>query len=308
MNIHTIDSFIPSYCVDNVARALQFGIQDQALETKIGPRKLPVLDAALEPSDMVVQSVEKACESAAFDTSSLQALVVVTQNGDGAETIPHVSAIAHGKLGLGTDVLAFDVGLGCSGYVYGLVILSGLMKQMGIERAALVTADPYSRIINPEDRSTSLLFGDAATTTILDPTGKWQVGHAILQTDGSKREHIKTVARTFEMNGRQVFSFAATQVPEQIRQLLTEVSLTEQDIDQYCIHQGSGAIVRAIAAKFPAVSDRFPCEMAETGNTVSSSIPLLLQPRLNDEGLRKLVLSGFGIGLSWGSMLIERVG
>ena len=104
---------------------------------------------------MVVQSVEKACESASFDTSSLQALVVVTQNGDGAETIPHVSAIAHGKLGLGTDVLAFDVGLGCSGYVYGLVILSGLMKQMG-RRAALVTADPYSRIINPEDRSTSL--------------------------------------------------------------------------------------------------------------------------------------------------------
>jgi len=307
MNIHTISSFIPESSVDNAARAVQFGIKPEALSSKIGAEKLKVLDPAAETSDMVTKCIQRACEKSGFEPQSLQALVVVTQNGDAGETIPHVSAVAHGKLGLPDEVLTFDIGLGCSGYVYGLAILSGLMKQLGLSRAVLVTADPYSRIIDSSDRATSLLFGDAAAATILDPSGGWSIGHSILQTDGSKRDHIKTVSRVFEMNGRQVFTFAATSVPEQIRRLIGEVGLTEQDIDQYCIHQGSAAIVSAIASKFPAVSDRFPCEMTDTGNTVSSSVPLLLEKRINDRSIKKMVLSGFGIGLSWGSMLIERV-
>ena len=307
MNIHTISSFIPDSYVDNNANALQFDIKPEALASKIGAQKLPVLDPATETSDMVASCVQRACKKAGFEPQSLQALVVVTQNGDAGETIPHVSAIAHGKLGLPEDVLTFDIGLGCSGYVYGLVIVSGLMKQLGLSRAALVTADPYSRIIDSSDRATSLLFGDAAAATILDSSGCWRIGHSILQTDGAKRDHIRTVSRIFEMNGRQVFTFAATSVPQQIRRLIGEVGLTELDIDQYCIHQGSAAIVSAIASKFSAVSDRFPCEMTDTGNTVSSSIPLLLEARINDDSMNKMVLSGFGIGLSWGSMLIERV-
>lgn len=307
MNIHTISSFIPDLFIDNRENALRLGIKTEALASKIGAQKLPVLDSAHETSDMVANCVQRACEKAGFEPQSLQALVVVTQNGDAGQTIPHVSAIAHGKLGLPDEVLAFDIGLGCSGYVYGLAILSGLMKQVGLSRAVLVTADPYSRIIDASDRATSLLFGDAAAATILDPSGAWRIGHSILQTDGSKRDHIRTVSRIFEMNGRQVFTFAATSVPEQIRRLLCEVGLTEQDINQYCIHQGSAAIVSAIASKFPMVSDRFPCEMADTGNTVSSSVPLLLETRINDDSIKKMVLSGFGIGLSWGSMLIERV-
>src|SRR5690606_34876431 len=113
-----------------------------------------------------------------------QALVVVTQNGDG-EGLPHTSALVQTKLGLSTTVAAFDVSLGCSGYVYGLAILKGLMETAGMTDAILITADPYSKVIDPTDRVTTLLFGDAATATLLSNRGEWHIHTPTFGTDGA---------------------------------------------------------------------------------------------------------------------------
>lgn len=306
MKIRAIACAIPKDGINNIENAAVFGETRVDLEKKIGAIFLPRISERVETSDMVVDAVRNVCALEHISKESIEALVVVTQNGDRGQTIPHVSAVAHAKLGLPSGTVAFDIGLGCSGYVYGLHILRGLMLQLGLNRGVLVTADPYSKIIDPTDRSTTLLFGDASSATLVDNEGQWSIGRSLLETDGTGSDHIRTDEHKFIMNGRQVFNFAVTRVPEQIRRLLSLDNLTESDIDAFILHQGSAAVVKAIASKFPASSERFPCELKNTGNTVSSSIPLILSGLIKDKKNKRFVLSGFGVGLSWGSTIITR--
>ena len=129
-------------------------------------------------------------ENCELDLTSIDALIVVAQNGDGCG-LPHTAAITQQKLGLSSAVAAFDVSLGCSGYVYGLSILKGLMEQAGLKNGILVTADPYSKVIDREDRVTSMLFGDAATATWLCKEGKWKFAMPLLATDGGGAENLQ---------------------------------------------------------------------------------------------------------------------
>ena len=180
---------------------------------------------------------------------SIDVLIVVTQNGD-EEGLPHTSAIVQDKLGLPTHVAAFDISLGCSGYVYGIYAIKGFMEAAGLKNGLLITADPYSKIVDPEDRNTTMLFGDAATATWMGEDATWQLGKAKFGTDGSGAPHLKVTDGVFFMNGRQVFNFALLKVPAHLHELLNESDLTSEDIDAFCIHQGSAAIVDAVARRF----------------------------------------------------------
>jgi 3-oxoacyl-[acyl-carrier-protein] synthase-3 len=207
---------------------------------------------------------------------------------------------------LTTGVAAFDISLGCSGYVYGLFVLKGFLEASGLSNGILVTADPYSKIIDPADRVTSLLFGDAATATWLGENPAWKLDGVGYGTNGGGAEYLCKRQKRLHMNGRQIFNFANMQVAPHIRNLLDKQGLDERDIDLYCMHQGSAAIVNAIGSQFPAVFDRFVVDMLETGNTVSSSIPLLLETRAFDDNVKRILLSGFGVGLSWASAIISK--
>jgi 3-oxoacyl-[acyl-carrier-protein] synthase-3 len=200
----------------------------------------------------------------------------------------------------------FDISLGCSGFVYGLQILKGFMDASGFKNGVLVTADPYSKIINTNDRATTLLFGDAATASLLSSDGIWDLSRPLMCSDGSGADNIVVKDGKFQMNGRQVFNFAATEIPKQIKALLEQEQLSEADIDSYCLHQGSAGILDTIARRFPEVKDKFINKLALTGNTVSSSIPLLLEDELDKPEINKILISGFGVGLSWASMVITR--
>jgi len=304
MKIHSIASYVPSQCIDNISQAAGFGETEEFIRGKIGPIQLPTKDSVEDTSDMGVKAVHKLLSKAVLDASAIEALLLVTQNGD--ETLPHTSARVHAKLGLPKTTAVFDVSLGCSGYVYGLQILKGFMQSSGFKRGVLVTADPYSKIIDRSDRSTTLLFGDAATATLLSDDGAWSLSMPIMCSDGSGADNIVVKAGKFHMNGRQVFNFAATEIPKQIKDLLQKEKLSETDIDSYCLHQGSAGILDTIARRFPAVKDRFINKLALTGNTVSSSIPLLLESGMNNVDNKKILISGFGVGLSWASMIISR--
>jgi 3-oxoacyl-[acyl-carrier-protein] synthase-3 len=220
--------------------------------------------------------------------------------------LPHTSAIVQDKLGLSTNVAAFDISLGCSGYVYGIYAIKGFMEAAGLKNGLLITADPYSKIVDPEDRNTTMLFGDAATATWMGEDAIWQLGKAKFGTDGSGAPHLKVTDGVFFMNGRQVFNFALLKVPAHLHELLNQSGLTSQDIDAFCIHQGSAAIVDAVARRFENEPEKFIKDMVETGNTVSSSIPLLLEKHMFDSSWKRVAISGFGVGLSWGSALIHR--
>lgn len=308
LGIASIASYVPEGQIDNVEQAAAFGESREFVEHKIGALTLSRKAATEDTSDLAVKACEKLfSQNSHLRKDDVDALVVVTQNPDG-NGMPHCSALVQKKLGLPNHVAAFDISLGCSGYVYGLYILSGFLKAIGKTNGILVTADPYSKIIDTNDRVTSLLFGDAATATWLSPQGAWKLGSVLMGTNGDGAEHLcKTADNLLQMNGRQVFNMASTLVPSHLQKLLNQAELTDSDIDAYLIHQGSAAIVDAVARRSGFAAEKFIKQLTDTGNTVSSSIPLLLESRLTSSEQQRFVLCGFGVGFSWASAIIEKL-
>ncbi|WP_462402094.1 ketoacyl-ACP synthase III [Pseudomonas sp. Marseille-QA0332] len=306
IGIKSIASFVPSAGVDNYAQGAKFGKDEEFIFGKIGSTFLPRKAGEQETSDLCVEAAKALFASnPSLDPQAIDALIVVTQNGD-EEGLPHTAAIVQDKLGLSTAVAAFDVSLGCSGYVYGLYAMKGFMEAAGLKNGLLITADPYSKIVDPEDRNTTMLFGDAATATWMAEGADWQLGRSLFGTDGSGAAHLKVTDGQFFMNGRQVFNFALLKVPAHLHELLEAAQLTSADIDAFCIHQGSAAIVDAVARRFEDQPEKFVKDMLETGNTVSSSIPLLLEKHMLGGPWKRVAISGFGVGLSWGSAILQR--
>ena len=267
--------------------------------------RLPRKTQQQECSDLCVAAIEQlAKQQPSFQRENIDALIVVTQNGDG-ENIPHTAAIVQEKAGLPKTIAAFDVSLGCSGYVYSLYIIKGLLQATGLKQALLITADPYSKIIDPSDRVTSMLFGDAATASWISHNPVFKLGSVLFGTDGNGAGSLKVQEGFLAMNGRQVFNFASVNVPKHIKELLAVCKLTDTDVDAFLIHQGSAAIVDSIARRFTD-QNRFIKDLKDTGNTVSSSIPLLIEKHAMDSEWQKIVLSGFGVGFSWASALIYK--
>lgn len=308
IGIRSIASYIPEGRIDNIAQAQKFGRDEDFVDAKLGTRTLSVKADGQETSDLAVQAVEKLLQAnPALERSAIQALIVVTQNGD-AEQLPHTSAIVQHKLGLPTTTACFDVGLGCSGYVYGLFVAKGFMQATGLKNAVLVTADPYSKIMDREDRMTTLLFGDAATATWLtDNQPQWLLGASAFGGDGGGADYLVVRDGHFHMNGRQVFNFASLKIIPHMQEVLDQAGLSFDDVQAICLHQGSGAIVDAIAKRLgDEHGHKVIKNMFGAGNTVSSSIPMLLEHYASNPEWNNVLISGFGVGLSWGSALLQR--
>ena len=306
IRIRSIASYIPEGRIDNIAQAQSFDRDAEFVQTKLGTTTLSVKDDKQETSDLCVRAVQNLlAKNPELKLEDVQALVVVTQNGD-AEGLPHTSAIAQHKLGLPTHAACFEVALGCSGYVYGLYVLKGFMQAAGLKNAILVTADPYSKIMDRTDRMTTLLFGDAATATWMGDDPIWELGPARFGGDGGGAEYLVVKDGHFHMNGRQVFNFASLKIIPHMQEVLDELSMSMDDVDAICLHQGSGAIVDAIAKRLGDNGSKVIKDMFGAGNTVSSSIPMLLEHYAFNDEWRNALLSGFGVGLSWGSALLVR--
>jgi len=307
IGIKSIASYIPAGRIDNIAQAAAFDRDAAFVESKIGTPTLSVKDAGEETSDLFATAVQNLlAKNPALRLEDVEALVVVTQNGDG-EGLPHTSAIVQKKAGLPQHVACFDVSLGCSGYVYGLYVLKGFMEATGLKNGILVTCDPYSKIMDRSDRMTTLLFGDAATATWLGDDPLWELGPAKFGTDGNGADHLFVKDGFFHMNGRQVFNFASLKIIPHMQEVLEQAGLSLDTVDAFCLHQGSGAIVDAIAKRLGENGDRVVKNMFGAGNTVSSTIPLLMEHyAFEDSAWKNLVMSGFGVGLSWGSAVLFR--
>lgn len=306
IGICSIASYIPEGRIDNIAQAHSFGRDEEFVQKKLGTTTLSVKAEDEETSDLCVRAVQNLlAKNPELKLENVQALVVVTQNGD-AEGLPHTSAIVQHKLGLPTHAACFDLSLGCSGYVYGLYVLKGFMQAAGFKNAILVTADPYSKIMDRSDRMTTLLFGDAATATWLGEDPVWELGPARFGGDGAGADYLVVEDGHFRMNGRQVFNFASLRIIPHMQEVLDELDMSMDDVDSICLHQGSGAIVDAIAKRLGNNGSKVIKDMFGAGNTVSSSIPMLLEHYAFNNDWRNTLLSGFGVGLSWGSALLVR--
>jgi 3-oxoacyl-[acyl-carrier-protein] synthase-3 len=307
IGVTDIASYVPPVSISNLERAVTLGKTPEFIRDKIGFLQLSRKTPEQETSDLCVRAYEALAARRRIEIPAIDCLVVCTQNPD-AHGLPHVAAVLQAKLGLQQEVAAFDISLGCSGFVYSLGIMSAFMEANGLRHGLLFTADPYSKILAPDDADTGLLFGDAAAVTYLSARPVYRALKSRYASDG-RLGHSIQVAKAggqLSMLGSNVFKFTMTVVPEQIEACLKDNGLSKDQIDLYLFHQGSKFIVDNLGRKLGLDPARAPFEAVETGNTVSSTLPLMLEQRLS-HGPRRILMSGFGVGLSWATTVLERV-
>lgn len=302
--IQEIGVYIPAARISNLSRATQFGLTEQGVRDRLGFMAIARKADHEKASSLAMNALSALLDKADVDKTDLGCLVVVTQNPD--QSIPHTAAIVHGEFGLPGTCACFDISLGCSGYVYGLAVVEGLMQRSDMRYGVLITADPYSGIVDPEDRSTALLFGDAATATLVGPNARFRLGEFSFGTAGESREALVCREQRLSMNGRSIFEFCAKTIPDDITEVLTLNGIAIDAVDRFYFHQASRFLVETLARRLRLDPKKASFRAAEYGNTVSSSIPILLESDLEDHSVGTALLSGFGVGLSWASVVAFR--
>lgn len=300
--IAAIGTYLPERRLDNVEAATRFGFANDFLHSKIGVLAPARKSPDQETSDLCVEAFKNLSRAERGDLQDLNLIVVVTQNPDG-HGLPHTSAIVHRKLSLPKTCFAFDISLGCSGFVAALAIVKGYLTSTGGRRAILFTADPYSKVQDPEDKNTALIFSDGAAAVLIQESSRWLIGSAFdLGTDGQKSSALQVGSENrLSMNGRAVFDFCATNVPGSVNRVLQAADLSKEDVDAWVFHPGSKYIVDTIRQRLGIPAIPFP---APYGNTVSSSIPMILS-EMDPARQRTVVMSGFGVGLSWATTVVR---
>ena len=257
----------------------------------------------------------------------IDAIIFCTQSAD--YIMPSNAFLLQRDLGLGTDILAFDYNLACSGYVIGLLMASSFIKTGIARNVLLVTADTYSKYLDQDDRATMMLFGDGAAASWIAAPGESDSSPLIASFDdiqcgsdgkGWNKFIIKSggmrqppacsdapdYSDKISMNGMQVVNLVNHQVVKHIIQLLTKHKLISDQIDQYFLHQASGLAIDAISQKLNIGQEKVYVNIGQIGNTVSSSLPILIKDYFSSATLApgsKVILCGFGVGFSWGSIL-----
>ena len=304
IGIQEIASYIPERRVSNYNKKKKFDITDEFIKEKIGVESVSIKDTTEDSSDLCVKAFQKLQEKISINKNEIEVLIVITQNPD--YNLPHTGAIVHGKLDLPESCASFDVSLGCSGFVYGLSIIESFMKCNNMTKGLLFTADPYSKIIDPYDKNTSLLFGDASSVTLISDKPVYISKGYSFGTIGKAYKDLICEDNTLYMNGRAISTFARRQIPSTIFELLKKGNLELNDIDKYLFHQGSRYLVTSIAKQLKLDESKYVFDIYDYGNTVSSSIPILLEKQIPETKNKLLLASGFGVGLSWSNVIIER--
>jgi len=247
-------------------------------------------------ADLCTQAASHLLDRLGWHPASLDGVVLMTQTPN--QLLPATACRIHNRLGLSKHAFAFDVNLGCSAYPYGLWLAGSLMSS-GARRILLLAGDTISCILNPHDRATALLFGDAGSATAIEQQGddSWSF---LLGTDGSGADALQVLPGGFlSMDGSRVFEFTLTEVP----QLVQSIDLLHgKGHDHYLLHQANHLILQHIRRKCGINSEKFPINIDRFGNTSSATLPLLLTSNLRDELIvnrRQLALVGYGVGFSW---------
>lgn len=304
IGITGIGTYLPEGRISNFDRLEKFDTDEDFIRNKIGILEVSVKGEDEDTSDLGVKAFRDLESKMPIDKSKIEVLIVVTQNPD--TNIPHTSAIVHKKLELPENCAAFDISLGCSGFVYGLSIIKSFMESNGFTTGVLITSDPYSKIIDEDDKNTSFLFGDGATATLMTDSPVFNIGKFTFGTIGKEGHNLQCDDNVLAMNGRSIFNFAARYVPGDIKNVLEKNNCTADDIDKVVFHQGSKYILDTLVKRTRLPQEKSINDILHYGNTVSSSIPMILSKIMDDENNNCVLISGFGVGLSWSSNLLFR--
>lgn len=281
-------------------------------------------------SDLCIAAAQRLIQDTGLDTDEVDLLVFLSQTPD--YRMPATSLILQAKLGLSSRCMAFDVNLGCSGYVYGLSIVFSLLQTGGIRNALLLVGETRSRVYHPKDRRVAFLFGDAGSATLIGG-GNREKSFFNLQSDGTRADliHIKgggyrypssvetirekvvdahgniTTEEHGSMDGAEVFNFLIREIPPHFRDTMQYAGVRSEDIAFFLFHQANKFMNDYLAKKLKLDSQKLPCSLDKFGNTSSVSIPLTWVSELGDQtaAADRLMLSGFGVGMSWASAILS---
>lgn len=308
----------PEWSVDKIAN-----------KTGIGRRHIAKSDEF--SSDLAISAAQTLFREHKISPDSVDYLIVCTQSPD--YYLPTTACIVQDALGLRTSIGAVDINLGCSGYIYALGQAKGLIESGQVENVLVITADTYTKFINEEDKSVRTIFGDGSAATFVTSDGAGEgIFGVTYGTDGSGAKHLivprgglragtqiapKSAAESRElsegafdlyMDGPEIFNFTLRVVPSALDGVLERANLKLEEIDLFVFHQANAFMLEHLRKKLGVATEKFFVSLAESGNTVSSTIPIALADARQQGALvpgMKVLLLGFGVGLSWGGLVLD---
>lgn len=327
--IKAISYYLPEKIVTNEELVKEFpewSVDKVAQKVGVDSRHLAAADETA--GDMAEKVARKLFDDYQIDPKSIDFLMLCTQSPD--YFLPSTACVLQDRLGIPTSAGAFDYNLGCSGCVYGMAMAKGLISAGIAKNILLLTAETYNKYLHPLDKSNRSIFGDGAAACLISTDGFAEIGEFVLGTDGSGANHliVKTgAARQKEatglsveddeghvwyddylyMNGGAIFNFTLDSVPAMMAQVLEKNHLEKDEIDYYVFHQANKFMLNTIRKVCVLPKDKFYVSLAETGNTVSSTVLIGLKDcmdRLLIKDGDKVMITGFGVGLSWGGTIL----
>lgn len=291
---------------------------------RVAPREVCTSDLCAKAAELVLEEVN-------WDRDTLDLLIFISQTPD--HVLPATACLLHGRLRLNKQCAAFDVNLGCSGYVYGLALASAHLQSGMASRVLLLVGDTISKITSDKDRSVAYLFGDAGTATLLERNESGAPMSFITGSDGTGGAHLQVDAGLFRrpsteatrtvttreggnmrndeqlfMNGPEIFNFTIREIPALIKATLDQAQWSLDDVDAVVFHQANQFMLNYLSKRMKLPPEKVVLALEEYGNTSSASIPLAICAQLRDRigaGRIKLLLAGFGVGFSWAAATVE---
>ena len=318
-----VSTCVPPHIAENADCADRYAeVEVRKVVAMAGVRQRRLADAGVTSVDLCFEAATALIDKLGWARDSITGLIFVTQSPD--YFLPSSSCVLHQRLGLSDHCAAFDLGLGCSGYPYGLYLAATMLKAGGHQRILLLHGETPSKFTAADDYATTLLFSDAGSATAAEASTVASESVFALHTDGSGAEQLIIRGGGFrdrnprdprhlhlQMDGAAIFNFTVKRVPTLIHDTLAFAGLTVADVDSFLFHQSNRFIMRHIAKKCGLPEDRVPLILEQFGNSGGPSVPLVLTQSLAQSlaeqttaSLRVMML-GYGVGLSWGAVLTE---
>jgi len=330
VGIHSMAAAVPRKIIDNYRYTDYFSEEEvKQVVDKTGVYQRRFAEPGTCSSDLCFAAANKLFEDQNVKKEEIDLLVFISQTPD--YRMPATSVILQERLGLGNGTITLDLNLGCSGFIFGLSVVYSLMERKSLRKALLLDGETRSRVYSPKDRKTAFLFGDAGVAAVIERGSKYGSSFFSLNSDGSKEDLIKIKAGGYRypssadtmrekvideygnirsdehgyMDGGDVFNFVIKEVPQDIKRVLELSGKSLTQIDYFIFHQANSFINNYLINKLKIDPDKTPSTVGRFGNTSSVSIPLTIVSELKGRLKSKnLLLSGFGVGMTWASCQI----
>ena len=325
IKISCVAAAVPTQVVSGEDFISQFGEEAvKKFQESTGVKQFRKTKEHQTASDLCFAAAEAIIESKCLNRDAIGALVFIAHSTDYRR--PATACVLHKRLGLGKDCVAYDIGLGCSAFVYGLNVVCSMMQNSDIDKALLLCGETLTKMTNPKDKSVSMLFGDGGSAILLEKTEDDCVIKGILKTDGTGYKAIIAPAGGFRninattedfvwpdgntrslynttMQGEDVFAFTISSVPRTIKEFFAKTGTTVDDYDCLAFHQANQFISQMLCKKLKVAPDKMPICLDRYGNPSAPAIPMVICDVYGDKDEDKklsFLMCGFGVGLSWG--------